>query len=53
MPYILPQKVTNLSVIILDLYLILIMLISLPYPKQDMMRIILGMCLLAGSPGTI
>lgn len=40
MPYILPQKMTNLSVTILDLYLILIMLILLPYPKQDMKRTI-------------
>lgn len=53
MPYILPQKMTNLSVTILELYLILIMLILLPYPKQDMKRTILEMYLLAGNPGTI
>lgn len=44
---------TNLSVKILDLYLILIMLMLLPYPKQDMKRIFLEIYLLAGSPGTI
>lgn len=53
MPYILPQKKTNLSVIILDLYVILIMLILLTYPKQDTKRMILEIYLLAGSPRTI
>lgn len=54
MPYILPpKKDKHLSVIILDLYLILVMLILLPYSKQDMKRIILEIYLLAGSPETI
>lgn len=53
MPYKLPQKTSNLGVTTLDLYLNVITLILIPYPKQDMKRIILEIHLLAGSPGTI
>lgn len=51
--YALPQKMLKFSVLILDLHLVLFILILLPYPKEDMKRVILGMYLLAASPETI
>lgn len=53
MPYTLPQKMTNFGVITLDLYLSVITLILIPYPKRDMKRMILEIHLLAGSLETI
>lgn len=50
MPYTLPQKLTNLSVVTVDLYLILVMPILLLYPNQAMERITLDIYLLSGSP---